>query len=193
MYYQFALQQIYTFLAMKMKPNDLTKKALHPKCQRLSDKTKSTSKITENIIRCLVSLLQVCDLLFILARTAASSLEMYCNLFSKSSLFNLKIPFQIREMIPLRFFPTTAEEAAESLFSLSVPLLSSAISSFAPLPCGKNKDKLSNHNNWLQWIWKAIRKFHHKNMKLTATSNLTTTTIYSVASHSISEKIFPTS
>lgn len=95
--------------------------------------------MTEITIRFRVILLQVYDLRFNLATTAASSLEMYCNLFSKSSPCNLKIPFQTRERIPRRcvFFlslPSAVAAAAvlvvASLFSPSPIPLSSAI--FSP-------------------------------------------------------------
>lgn len=67
------------------------------------------------------------DLRFIRASTVASSLEMCCSRFSKSSPCNLKIPFQIREMSPLLFFVTTAA----SFFAVS---LSAAPSSVAIRP-----------------------------------------------------------
>lgn len=148
------------------------------KMPRLSDKGVSTSKTTVNMIRCLDILLQVWDLLFTRARIAASSLEMYCNLFSKSSPFSLKIPFQRREMIPLRFFST----ALESFFSLSVMHLSSAISYFALLPSAKVKKKLSIYKlvmqlNKIQITINIRTKQENPSdmiIKLMATSDITT-------------------
>ena len=86
-----------------------------------------TSIMTEKTMRCLIILLQVRDLLFIRARTAASSLEMCSSLFSKSSPWILKIAFQMRERTPLPFFLTTGSGGLDSLLSPSGMPLSSAI------------------------------------------------------------------
>lgn len=63
-----------------------------------------TSKNTESIMRCLHILLQLWDRLTVLAITAASSLEICCNLFSKSSLCEQNRLFHILDSSPLFFF-----------------------------------------------------------------------------------------
>lgn len=80
-------------------------------------------------MRCLLMRLHVMDLLCILARTVASSLEMYLSRFSKSSPCNRKIPLNILEKSPLRFFFATTSGTVAASFLLASPTtpLSSAI------------------------------------------------------------------
>lgn len=62
-----------------------------------------TSRITEKMIMFLAVRLHLRARLFIRERSVASSLDIYCSLFSKSSLRDLNTVFQIRERIPVFF------------------------------------------------------------------------------------------
>lgn len=103
--------------------------------------------MTEERIRCLIILRQVWDLLFIRARTPASSLKICWSLFSKSSPWILKIAFQMREKTPLPFF-AGGEELDSLLSPPSTMPLSSAIATF---PKHKSKSSQTMLNQWYKY------------------------------------------
>lgn len=128
-------------------------------------------------MRCLLMRLHVMDLLCILASTVASSLEMYLSRFSKSSRCNRKIPLNILEKSPLRFFfATTSGTVAASFLSASptTPLSSAIIIPFqiallnwkrianqSLISKSKMQRRIKNQNQ----IWKITKSCGRENLE----------------------------
>lgn len=128
-------------------------------------------------MRCLLMRLHVMDLLCILARTVASSLEMYLSRFSKSSPCNRKIPLNILEKSPLRFFfATTSGTVAASFLSASptTPLSSAIIIPFQiallnwKWIANQSSISKSNMQRWINnqnQIWKITKNCGRENLE----------------------------